>query len=124
LDAHTLLWAVDDSARLSSQATVELQAPANELLLSAGTVWELGIKFGLGKLALSRPFRPWMEQAVLDLGVGVVPISIEHVDVQAGLARHHGDPFDRLLVAQAHVERAAIVSKDASFDFYGIQRVW
>ena len=53
LDSHTLLWAVEDPARLGAQAKVELQNPANELLFSAATIWEIAIKVGLGKLSLS-----------------------------------------------------------------------
>lgn len=124
LDAHTLIWAVDDPVKLGSQATLLLQDPAHDLILSAGTVWELSIKVGLGKLALSVPFRQWMEQAIGDLGMTVLPITVEHADVQAGLAKHHGDPFDRLLAAQAQVEKMSLVSKDTIFDQYGIQRIW
>jgi len=124
LDAHTLIWAVDEPGRLGPQATVSVQDSANDLLLSAGTIWELGIKTGLGKLTFSRPFHEWIEQALVDLGATVLPITIEYVSVQAGLPRHHGDPFDRLLVAQAIVERIAIVSADAALDAYGVTRLW
>lgn len=124
LDTHTLLWAVDDPSQLSSQAATALQDPANELLLSAGTIWETAIKSGLGKLSLSLPFRQWMERAIKDLGTTVLPVTIEFADVQAGLPNHHRDPFDRLLVAQAQVENVRLVSIDAVFDQYGISRLW
>lgn len=124
LDAHILIWAVDDPAKLSNPAVASLQDPTNDLLLSAGTIWELGIKVGLGKLAVSRPFRPWMEQAIADLAAAVLPITVEYADVQAGLPHHHGDPFDRLLVAQAISEQIPIVSSDRAFDSYGVTRIW
>lgn len=124
LDSHTLIWAVDDPVRLSSQAAASLQDGDNSLLLSAATIWEVGIKAGLGKLSLSLPYRQWMAQAMADLGVGVLPITVEYADVQAGLPAHHGDPFDRLLVAQAIVEQIGIVSKDSIFESYGVQRMW
>ncbi len=124
LDAHTLIWAVDGPAKLSSQAVTALQDPANDLLLSAGTIWEIAIKVGLGKLALSLPYRQWVSQAMADLGVTVLPITVEYADVQAGLPKHHGDPFDRLLVAQAQVENVPLVSADPVFDQYGINRLW
>jgi PIN domain nuclease of toxin-antitoxin system len=56
--------------------------------------------------------------------VTVLPITVEYADVQAALPRHHGDPFDRLLIAQALVENVAMVTADASFDFYGVGRIW
>jgi len=124
LDAHTLIWAVDDPAKLGPDATTALQEPSNDLLLSAGTIWEISIKVGLGKLSLSLPFRQWMEQAIHDLGASVLPITVEYAAVQSGLPAHHGDPFDRLLAAQAQVETVPLVSTDAVFDQYGINRVW
>lgn len=124
LDAHTLIWAVDDANKLGAQATALLQDPTNELLLSAGTIWELAIKVGLGKLTLSRPFGDWMRQAITDLASSVLPITVDYADVQAGLPKHHGDPFDRLLVAQATVEQISIVSSDTVLDMYAVSRLW
>ena len=124
IDAHTLTWAVDAPSRLGPSALIVLQDPANERFLSAGTVWELSIKVGLGKLTISRPYRPWIEQAITDLGVSLLPITVPHVDIQANLPHHHRDPFDRLLIAQALVEGMAIVGVDGQFDSYGVIRVW
>ncbi len=62
IDAHSLIWALDDPSRLGVAAVTALQDPANELLASAGTIWELSIKTSLGKLSLSLPFRRWMRQ--------------------------------------------------------------
>ena len=90
----------------------------------AGTIWEIAIKAGLKKLNLSRPYRPWIEQAITGLAVTILPITVEHADVQAGLPHHHRDPFDRLLVAQALVENMPVVSADAQLDAYGINRLW
>ena len=124
VDAHTLIWAVDDPSKLGRQAVTALQDPGNDLILSAGTIWEIAIKVGLGKLSLSMPYREWMNQAITDLGMAVLPITVEYADVQGNLPRHHGDPFDRLLVAQAQVENMALVSADPGFDPYGINRLW
>jgi PIN domain nuclease of toxin-antitoxin system len=124
LDSHTILWAVDTPNLLSLVATAALQDPANELLVSAATIWEIAIKVGMKKLVLTLPYRQWMTQVMADLGLTLLPITIEYADVQAGLARHHGDPFDRLLVAQAVSEGIPIVSADPAFDPYGVNRVW
>jgi len=116
LDSHTLIWWVDQDRLLSHAAHAAITDPANDLLLSAATIWEIAIKVGLGKLSLSMPYREWMSQAIADLGVTVLPITVEYADVQANLPKHHGDPFDRLLVAQAQVENVSIVSDDPDFD--------
>jgi PIN domain nuclease of toxin-antitoxin system len=94
------------------------------LLVSAATVWELAIKVGLKKLTLTRPYREWMTQALMDLDAALLPITVEYAHAQAQLPTHHGDPFDRLLAAQASVEGIRIVSHDAVFDLYGVMRIW
>jgi PIN domain nuclease of toxin-antitoxin system len=124
LDTHTLLWAVDDPARLGPSAASTLRDLANDLLVSAATVWELAIKVGLHKLTLSQPYRLWMNQALADLGAAVLPITVEYADTLAALPEHHRDPFDRLQIAQALVEGVPIVSADQQFDPYGVRRIW
>jgi len=124
VDAHTLIWAVDDPSKLGPQAVTALQDPANDLLLSAGTIWEIAIKVGLKKLSLSMPYKQWVTKAMADLGMTVLPITVEYADVQAGLPNHHRDPFDRMLVAQSQVENIHLVSADPVFDQYGINRLW
>jgi PIN domain nuclease of toxin-antitoxin system len=124
IDSHALIWYVDQDKLLSLASHAAISDPANDLLLSAGSIWEIGIKIGLGKLLLTRPFKRWMNQAISDLDVTVLPLSVEYVDVQSSLPKHHGDPFDRLIVAQAIVEQVSIISADANLDAYGITRIW
>jgi len=124
VDAHAVIWAVDDPSKLGPQAATALHDPGNDLLLSAGTIWEIAIKVGLGKLSLSMSYREWMHRAITDLTLTVLPITVEYAEVQGSLPRHHGDPFDRLLVAQAQVENITLVSADPGFDPYGIKRLW
>ncbi len=124
LDTHALIWAVDDPERLGTQARKILEDPPNARLFSSGSIWELAIKSGLGKLTLSRPFRNWIEQAVSDLQLTILPISIECASIQSSLPTHHRDPFDRLLVAHALAESAPILSFDTIFDRYDVRRIW
>lgn len=124
IDSHALIWYVDQHQQLSSASHAAMSDPANELLLSAGSIWEIAIKIGLGKLVLTQPYLLWMSQALTDLGITVLPVTVEYADAQASLPRHHSDPFDRLIVAQALVEKVSIVSADASIDAYGITRLW
>lgn len=124
VDSHTLIWAVEEPSRLSPAATTALQDPTNDLLVSAATIWEIAIKVGVGKLTLSAPYRDWMDRAIADLGLTLLPVTVEYADAQTLLPWHHRDPFDRLLIAQARIEAISIVSADVQFDAYGSSRVW
>jgi PIN domain nuclease of toxin-antitoxin system len=124
IDTQSVIWYVDQDQRLSPTAHAEIANPANNLLLSAASVWEIAIKVGLGRLTLSLPYRQWMAKAIADLNLSILPITVEYADVQAGLPHHHRDPFDRLIVAQAVVEGIPAVSADPQLDAYGITRVW
>jgi PIN domain nuclease of toxin-antitoxin system len=124
VDSQSLIWYVDHHHLLSPTAHAAITNPANDLLLSAATLWEIAIKTGLKKLSLSLPYRDWMQKAIADLSLAVLPITIEYADIQAGLPNHHRDPFDRLLIAQALVEKMPIISADPLFDPYGVIRIW
>lgn len=124
LDAHTLLWSQDDIRKLSATAMAPLSDPTHDRLVRIATVWEIGIKVAISKLPLSKPFREWMETAIADLAMTVLPITLDHVERQTQLEFHHRDPFDRLLIAQALVEDIPLISSDAQFDAYGVTRIW
>jgi PIN domain nuclease of toxin-antitoxin system len=124
IDTHAVIWYVDQDHLLSPLAHSAITDSANDIVVSAATIWEVAIKVGLGKLTLSQPYRLWMNQALADLGATVLPITVECADAQAALPAHHRDPFDRLLIAQAMVEGIALVSADSQFDIYGVHRLW
>ena len=123
LDAPALIWSADDPSKFGSKPAVELRNPENDLLLSAGTVWEIAIKVGIGRLSLSMPYQTWMDRAMEDLGITLLGITVKHANAQVHLPTHRGDPFDRRLIAQATVENLDLVSNDGKFDRYGIQRL-
>jgi len=89
LDSHTLIWSVEQPAKLGPTAVSALQDPGNALLLGAGTIWEIAIKVGLKKLTLSLPYRAWIEKAIADLGLSILPITVKYADAQAVLPNHH-----------------------------------
>ena len=124
LDTHTVIWATDEPTRLRGTAVAAIKDPSNDRLISAATIWEIAIKVGLKKLTISLPFRQWMHQAIGDLVLSLLPITVEYVDSQLGLPYHHGDPFDRLLIAQALTDDLTIVGADGTFDLYGVKRLW
>jgi len=124
LDTHTFLWMASDPERLGSEARRHIVAPASELTLSVGSVWEIAIKKSLGKLELPVPLPAFLEEQLSATRTSLLPIRVEHALRVERLPWHHRDPFDRLLVAQARFEDLALLSRDAAFDAYGIDRAW
>jgi PIN domain nuclease of toxin-antitoxin system len=124
LDTHTLFWSVDDTSKVSALAMAAMLDPTNDRLLSASTIWELAIKTGLGKITLSMPYRLWMETAITDLKLTILPVTVAYAERQASLPPLHNDPFDRLIIAQALVDGISVISVDVAFDPYGVTRIW
>jgi PIN domain nuclease of toxin-antitoxin system len=122
LDTHAFLWWCEDSPELSQKARKAVMA--NDCFVSLASFWEIAIKISLDKLKLpADPSRYLTDQMTLN-GFEQLDISFRQVMRVAALERHHRDPFDRLLVAQAQEEGLAIVSRDPAFDSYGIKRIW
>ena len=96
----------------------------NECLLSLVSVWELAIKAGLGKLKLALPVQRYVVENVAANGFAMLDIRMAHVGRVESLATHHGDPFDRLLIAQALEEKLPFVTADPIFRDYGVKRIW
>jgi PIN domain nuclease of toxin-antitoxin system len=120
LDTHTALWHLNDYERLSGRAQRHLADRSNPILLSAVVVWEIAIKRSLGKLeAPDRYLSLLLEGKAQEL-----PVTIAHAAAVEQLPWHHRDPFDRLLVAQATVENAAIVSADDRLRAYDVDVIW
>ena len=120
LDTHAALWWLADDERLGPNAVEYLTAGANEVLLSAAVVWEVAIKRALGKLDVPDDFAPTL------LGAGAVglPVTLQHASAVAELPAHHLDPFDRMLIAQARLENAVLVSHDQALSAYGVPMAW
>jgi PIN domain nuclease of toxin-antitoxin system len=124
LDTHALLWFVAGDAQLSAAARSAIEAESNRPLVSMASVWEMGIKISLGKLDVGMQFGVFVRDHILGNGMEVLAITPAHVERVAGLAFHHRDPFDRLLIAQALEEGVSIVGRDSEFSKYGITLVW
>jgi PIN domain nuclease of toxin-antitoxin system len=120
VDTHAALWLLDEDKRLSSSADRMLTDPSNEVLLSAAVVWEVAIKRSLGKLDAPNGFAGML----LDGGAMPLSISIDHARAVRSLPWHHRDPFDRMLVAQAVLEDAVIVSSDQRLGAYDVHVAW
>jgi PIN domain nuclease of toxin-antitoxin system len=115
LDTHALLWWLADEG-LSTQARDAIADPANLAAVSTVSAWEISIKKALGKLAAPDD----LEHQVQAGGFLPLPISIAHGVAAGQLARHHEDPFDRMLIAQARAEGLTIVTRDKRFADYDV----
>jgi len=125
LDANTLLWSALDPGRLSPAAQRVVRPTENDLVLSAVSCIELAIKWRAGKLGpLTETLDEFIAQQIRDLRLDELPVTREHGLQVARLELHHRDPFDRLLVAQAQVERLAIVTNDPLIARYGVETIW
>ena len=124
LDTHVFLWWVEGDRALPVKARAALADQENECLISLASVWELAIKAGLGKLKLALPVKRYVVEHAVANGFGMLDIRMAHLGRVETLAPHHGDPFDRLLIAQAIEENLPVVSADPVFRKYGVKRVW
>jgi PIN domain nuclease of toxin-antitoxin system len=116
LDTHILLWWLDDSPRLSRETREFLGSPRRTFFVSSATAWEIAIKKRLGKLSAPED----LEEAIKANGFESLPITIPHALATGTLPLHHEDPFDRMLIAQASVERLILVTHDRSFARYSV----
>jgi PIN domain nuclease of toxin-antitoxin system len=119
LDTHAALWAVSEPDALSATAR-EAIVGAEEIRLSVVSPWELVIKSALGKLVLHRTVEDICRELEREFAAQSLAVTLAHVLEVGRLPPHHGDPFDRLLVAQARVEGLTMVTRDHVFADYGV----
>lgn len=119
LDTHVVLWVLSGANELAAPARTAI-LEAEEIWLSVVSPWELVIKAALGKVVLHQPVERICRELEREFGAKSLPVTLPHVLAVGGLAPRHGDPFDRLLIAQAQVESLSIVTRDRVFAEYGI----
>lgn len=124
VDTHVFLWWVEGDRALPAKARAALADRENECLFSLVSAWELAIKAGLGKLKLAIPVQRYVIEHVAANGFRMLDIRMAHIGRVESLAAHHGDPFDRLLIAQALEEKLPVVTADPVFRDYGVKRIW
>jgi len=124
LDSHAFLWFVWDDPLLSPAAKQRIEDPANHKWVSVASCWEIAIKAGLGKLRLGEPATTFLPRELATNHFALLRIDLAHATLVETLPPHHKDPFDRLLVAQAVIEKLPLVSADDLFDEYGVTRLW
>ncbi|MBM4104755.1 MAG: type II toxin-antitoxin system VapC family toxin [Phycisphaerae bacterium] len=119
LDTHVLLWWLAEPERLAPRTQELLADRSRRILVSAATAWEIAIKQTLGRLDCPGNLR----EAIGEQGFEALAVSIEHALEVASLPLHHSDPFDRLLVAQARIEQASLVTADPRLAYYRINLI-
>jgi PIN domain nuclease of toxin-antitoxin system len=124
LDTHALLWWYSDDPALPKSCRKLIAQSDSSVFVSAVSAWEISTKFRLGRL-------PTASDLVQDFGGYVdrenflsLAVSSDH-GIRAGmLPGPHRDPFDRMLIAQAEIEKLFIISNEKIFDHYGVRRIW
>jgi len=124
LDTHVWLWWLTNPDRLSRPADAALRSPDNRLHLSPASTWELVVKSATGRLEIEGSVGALLEEAIIASGVQPLPIEHSHALQLAQLPPHHRDPFDRLLIAQAQVDRLVLVSADRRLADYDVEILW
>lgn len=117
LDTHVALWAITDNSKLSQKARDLIQSPKATIWISAASVWEIAIKYSLGRGDI-----PVSSQDAVsyfrESGYRFLAVEAEHAMAVGGLAAHHQDPFDRILVAQALIEPMRLMTHDPIVALY------
>lgn len=124
LDTHALLWMVSNPDRLSITAREAIEDEGNELFFSIAGYWEIGIKASLNKVELAADWQRLLPAEMTMNGVSRLSIEPKHVHEVARLPWVHRDPFDRLMVAQARVEKLSFATHDSTLAEYGVAIVW
>jgi PIN domain nuclease of toxin-antitoxin system len=119
LDTHVFLWWRLDSSRLKRDVRKTIST-TEVVMVSAASAWEVAIKQGLGRLRLLESFAAMVEDSEFE----ELPITIRHAERAGILPLHHTDPFDRMLIAQASLEGATVVTHDRQFRDYDVPILW
>lgn len=124
LDTHTFLWWIADDPRLSSTARLIIRDAENQILFSAASAWEIAIKAQLGRLDFVHDPSELIPRLIAENALLGLPIEVSHALQVLKLPLPHRDPFDRILVAQAQVERLPILTADPLIAQYDVAIAW
>lgn len=116
LDTHTFLWWLSGPQQLSQMAATAIGDPANDVQVSVITLWEIAIKRTIGKLRAPLDLQSDVSRA----GFQLLLLSVDHIVATEQLPLHHRDPFDRMLIVQAQMESASLVTRDQHFSQYNV----
>ena len=124
LDSHTFIWWRDEKHKLSPTAFTEISNANNDVFLSVATVWEIQIKIALNKFKIKNGLESAIKDEQQNNNFQILPIELSHALYLENLPLHHKDPFDRLLISQAIVEKMTLVSADTNLAKYQANLLW
>lgn len=124
LDTHAFLWWISDDRRLSDRAREIIADGRNELYFSAASGWEISIKVDLGRLEVPENLERFIGDQLSRNAITSLPIYLSHALHTRTLPDHHGDPFDRILVSQALLEKLPLLTADRQMARYPVEVVW
>jgi PIN domain nuclease of toxin-antitoxin system len=124
IDTHVWLWMQSEPERIAPAVQGLLVAPQNTVLLSIASVWEIGIKWSLGKLPLPDEPSHYIPRALQRQAVDSLAVSLAHALEITRFEKHHRDPFDHLLIAQARIDDLTLVTADRLFENYAVSLIW
>ena len=124
VDAHIYVWAVLNDPHLSPKARNILRSDEHELFFSLASLWELSIKIRLGKLRTLTSSIAFLHDSLTENGITILAVRYEDVLTLEQLESHHGDPFDRIVIAQAIANDMKLLTEDATIRKYSVQTVW
>ena len=124
LDTHVFLWWITDDRRVSPRASEVIADGRNDLLFSVASGWEIAIKASHGRIELPAPMERFLIEQLWENRIDVLPIQMSHALHVHALPHHHRDPFDRMLVAQARLEKLPILSADVRIAEYEVEVLW
>lgn len=124
LDTHAFLWRMTDWSQLGDAVNELIDDPANTVLVSAASAWEISTKTRLGKLPGGEVIMAGFATAVAGLGATELPITAAHAVTAGSFEMEHRDPFDRMLAAQAGAEGAVLITRDPAFDSFPVATRW
>jgi len=124
LDTHAFLWWNEDNPQLSGKARRILSDPANSLVLSVASAWEIAIKAQAGKLRIPEEAATYVPTRVAHYGMEILPIHLAHALALQSLPLLHRDPFDRMLIVQSQIEKLSILTADPAIRAYSVDAIW
>jgi PIN domain nuclease of toxin-antitoxin system len=123
LDTHTFLWFVAGDKQLPPTVRDKIKDIKQHCFLSVASLWEITIKFQIGKLTLNISLEELFNYIDRNQ-IEIIPINIEHLLTLSELPRHHGDPFDRLIISQAITENLTLITRDSALKKYKVKQQW
>jgi PIN domain nuclease of toxin-antitoxin system len=123
LDTHTLNWFINGDKQLTVKAKELIQNIKNKCFVSIASIWEIAIKVSLGKLDINKGFDE-LSRLITKYEFEILPISFEHIRELLDLEFYHRDPFDRIILSQAKIEKIPVISCDKIFKLYPINLIW